>query len=217
MAAGRFDDLARDVDPVVRDQPPARSHRFGRCGRWDSNPQWANPPDPKSGACANSATPACLEVVGRPGFEPGTHGLRVRCAASCASDPVKVYQGLGFESPTQFIDPGHRSPPCICAATHLNPTNTVRELVLSVASSCWFDKRLRKPGVRKIDRAAPEGLCGGLVIALMQMKRQYEASVPGMERPAPRHEKLKRPWISADEFENALAFRSLGPVHDGTG
>ena len=35
-----------------------------KCGRWDSNPHWANPPDPKSGACANSATPAIASLLG---------------------------------------------------------------------------------------------------------------------------------------------------------
>ena len=43
------------------------------CGREDSNLHWVSPPDPKSGAYTNSATPACFsDSVGRPGLDPGT-------------------------------------------------------------------------------------------------------------------------------------------------
>jgi hypothetical protein len=60
-------------DRVVGHQKAQCRSRFLRlCGRWDSNPQWANPPDPKSGACANSATPASVE-----GFR-GSPGTRTR-------------------------------------------------------------------------------------------------------------------------------------------
>src|ERR687888_185690 len=60
------------------------------CERGDSNPHGC-PPDPKSGASANSATlashtpkPMALEglnpeAMSREGIEPSTYGLRVRC------------------------------------------------------------------------------------------------------------------------------------------
>src|SRR5262245_6437050 len=62
------------------------------CERGDSNPHGC-PPDPKSGASANSATlashtPKLMAIGGCPiqdamsreGIEPSTYGLRVRCS-----------------------------------------------------------------------------------------------------------------------------------------
>ena len=67
--------------------------------------------DPQNSAVMTGNLKDFLEgMVGRPRFERGTNGLKVRCSTDWANDPSKVDQGNGGSSAIRTRDQRIKSP-----------------------------------------------------------------------------------------------------------